>query len=248
MFDFTAIEIEINTHCNQQCSYCPNGHYSQLPIREMDFSLFEQIVNELKEQNYTGRISFDFYNEPLLCSKLISFLELIKNELPKSSVVIYTNGTLLTFERYLELKTSGVKQFVVTRHEHVAKESFLPWLHSGFKDVIVRDFSEVHFTSRGGALAQIDRCSTKIPALTPCFLPEHIVTIDVSGNVLPCFEDYFRKNIMGNISTQSINSIWNSEKYKDFRRRLRLHQRHLFDPCKNCNRTEVLPPFTWGTP
>ncbi len=246
MFDFTAIEIEINTNCNQQCSYCPNGHYLSGPAREMEASLFSQLIGELKEHNYAGRISFDFYNEPLLCSQLSRFVALISRDLPQASVILYTNGTLLTFDRYLELKSLGVKQFIVTRHEQVDRNIFLPWHHRGQKDLVVRDFSEVQLTNRGGSLGQIELCSGSVSPLSPCHIPEHILTIDVEGNVLPCFEDYFRKNVMGNIKTQSLDEIWNSDKYKDFRRRLRLRQRHLFDPCQSCNRREVLPPFSWS--
>ena len=54
MFDFTAIEIEINTSCNQRCSYCPNGQYGSLPPQEMEEEVFSRLIAELKEHDFRG--------------------------------------------------------------------------------------------------------------------------------------------------------------------------------------------------
>ena len=246
MFDFTAIEIEINTSCNQRCSYCPNGQYGSLPPQEMEEEVFSRLIAELKEHDFRGRISFDFYNEPLLCSKLDSFVGHIARELAQATMVLYTNGTLLSQKRYQTLRSLGVKQFIVTRHEGIPSSSFLTWKNEQHSDVLLREFEDIQLTNRGGSLTQGVACAAPVTYLRPCHIPEHIVTIDVQGQVLPCFEDYHRKNVMGSLKEQSLWQIWHSERYQDFRRRLRLCQNHLFDPCKNCNRREVLPPFSWS--
>ncbi len=76
--------------------------------------------------------------------------------------------------------------------------------------------------------------------LMPCQISQNMMTITVKGNVLPCFEDFNEKNIMGNIFRENLKDIWNNEKYKDFRSKLATGLRHKFSICHACNRTQVL--------
>lgn len=79
-----------------------------------------------------------------------------------------------------------------------------------------------------------------------------IITVTVSGNVLPCFEDYEEHLVMGSLRDKTLMEIWNSEKYLQFRKSLRFGQRHLHTPCKTCNRRESLQPLSekalWTAP
>lgn len=50
-----------------------------------------------------------------------------------------------------------------------------------------------------------------------CEFPWTSLTVMSNGNVVPCTQDYDAKMIFGNIREQSLEEIWNSKKYQQFR-------------------------------
>ncbi len=61
----------------------------------------------------------------------------------------------------------------------------------------------------------------------PCYEPWSGVSITANGDVYPCLSLK-----MGNIKEKSFKEIWNSEKYRIFRNRLKANK--LFDSCEGC--------------
>ena len=226
------------------CSYCPNSVAKRIETGVMDEGLYHEIIAQLEALNFSGRISYDFYNEPLLVKDLAQKVAYTKEKLPKCNIEIYSNGSLLTKEsldRYFEC---GVDKFVITRHEDGQKGSGdFEQLYSGLDDSLkakieYKNWKDLHLTNRGGCLDDVGGVTQK---LLPCYIPHHIVTITVKGNIVPCFEDFYQKNQMGNILETPLIDIWNSQKYSKFRDDLKLGQRHLYEACKQCNRVQVLP-------
>ncbi|MBY0470980.1 SPASM domain-containing protein [bacterium] len=242
---FSAVEIEINHYCNRRCSYCPNSVAKRKNTGEMNPELFLKLLKELQDLGFAGRISYNFYNEPLLHSNFRWIVSQTRTHLPKSFIEVYTNGTELTHGIYTDLISAGVSHFVVTRHEneknYVFEETFLRLSAEEKERVTYQGHTVLHLTNRGGLLKNI---GTGGLPLTPCFIPEFIVTVTVNGNVLPCFEDFNETLVMGNLQEKRLLEIWNQDNYIGFRKNLRRGLRHQYSPCKNCNRTEVLPPET----
>ena len=54
----------------------------------MDESLFDKIINNLKQINYSGRVSLYLMNEPLLDKNLESRISKVKKLLPNSYQMI----------------------------------------------------------------------------------------------------------------------------------------------------------------
>lgn len=64
-----------------------------------------------------------------------------------------------------------------------------------------------------------------------CFIPFLHTVIQSNGDVIPCC--YANDNfIMGNIKEKSLEEIWNNEKYKTFREKVKTSQ--LFEMCQSC--------------
>ena len=58
-------------------------------------------------------------------------------------------------------------------------------------------------------------------------------TVHVNGNVVPCDRDWSGENVMGNIFTQSVEEIWNGEKYREFRRMMKSPDKPAM--CRSCD-------------
>lgn len=238
-----AIEIEINSDCNLSCAYCPNGKSERIEKGHMEPEVFEQLMKQLQKQDFAGRISYHFYNEPLLSPNLTKFVAMAKSYLPKARSVLYTNGTHLNEAKIQELYDAGLYRFNITEH-HQTKLTNLDYLtdKDGFKKTNDRlklsSYKTLPLTNRGGAVKAGARISE--PLTTPCFIPRCVLVVSVLGNVIACYEDYFQKHVMGNITETDIMEIWNSEKYANFRDQLKEGKRSLFEVCKTCNNQMII--------
>jgi radical SAM protein with 4Fe4S-binding SPASM domain len=149
---------------------------------------------------------------------------------------------LLNKDRFLKLFDQGVDLFIITKHEDVLDDKLdnlifnLPLTLQ--EKIEYKNFREINLTNRGGALPKLG-VNDKMKFF-PCKIPLQLIVITKDGNVLPCFEDYFQKNIMGNINNNSLKEIWNNQKFVEFRKNLAIGLRYKYHACKDCNRIEVL--------
>ncbi|WP_372654771.1 aminotransferase class I/II-fold pyridoxal phosphate-dependent enzyme [Halobacteriovorax sp.] len=235
-----VVEIEINSGCNLSCSYCPNsveGYPSQF---EMDKSLFTSLLNQLKSRDYKGKISFDFYNEPMIAKDFDWFIREAKSILPNTFLSLYTNGTkIVSKECLVDILGQGIGEIIITKHEQVKKlpiESFYSELDSLTQaKVSLKGFSELNLTNRGGSLDIDNNISGKGKA---CSVPRLMTTVTYDGNVLPCFEDAYRTEVLGNIKEENIIDIWNNSKSCTFKNDLENGNREKYSICDKCNRID----------
>jgi len=246
--DLQAVEIEINHACNRSCSYCPNSVEERKTKGRMSRELYQNILENLAEIGFCGRLSYDFYNEPMLHPELNFFVSQSKKILPQTKIHLYSNGTLLSATQFRRLSDSGVDHFTITRHEEDFSEGKNYIFEEVYRDlgptdkmkVSYRSFQDLHLVNRGGLLKHLGQ--EGLP-LHPCHLPSHMLTVTVDGRILSCFEDFREEQVFGDLKTQKLIDIWQSPPYSRFRRDLKNGLRHLHAPCKNCNRREALPPF-----
>ncbi len=238
-----AVEIEINSDCNMACPYCPNSQAERVEKGRMDQDLFIEILSQLRSFEYSGRISYHFYNEPTLSPDLDLFVQLTREYLPQARIDLYSNGTLLDKNRIENLIQSGVDKFSLTKHFKANTASLEQALEEispeNRKKIRYQNFKDLSLTNRGGSL-NLKVSNLKPPLSLPCFIPQCALVITVKGNVVPCYEDYFQKHTMGNIKTSHIIEIWNSKKFVDFRENLQLGLRDKWDVCKDCNNAWVI--------
>lgn len=100
---FSSVEIETINRCNGECSFCPvNRHSDPRPFKRMSEELFHRIIDELAGLDYSGSISLHSNNEPFIDNRIVDFMKYAKENLPKAHLFVYTNGTLLTLDRFIE--------------------------------------------------------------------------------------------------------------------------------------------------
>lgn len=164
---------------------------------------------------YGYRITPHFYGEPLLDSRLEYLIAYSKNKLPLSNIELFTNGLLLTVERYLSLKAAGVGRFVISQH---SKEPS-PVVVNTMK-TISREYPELYSVAyfnlfhskskmnRGGLI------NNDMPEITllRCNLFKELI-FDVHGNSVLCCNDYLSSISFGSIINKSIGEIWENPEY-----------------------------------
>lgn len=227
----SVVEIEVNSRCNRSCSYCPNGLPDRPALQNfMSIPLYERIITELAEINYCGRLSFHFFNEPLLRKDLASLIATARTQLPLAFIVLYTNGDLLDDARYDSLLAAGVDQFLVTRHSWDA----LP--ERAFQ--VVQYPSNFTISGRGGSVAMAQE-----PLDLPCHGPAEMMIVTINGDVVLCHEDADREERMGNFREQSLHEIWFAPRFKEIRATLTSGRRaDATALCRRCdNRLYPIP-------
>lgn len=104
MFSFhhiTCFELEINTHCNNSCLYCPVCQ-KRPEGKVMSMELYLEAIKKICEYGSAYFITFNFYNEPFLDPYFIHRLKALSTTGLK--VLINTNGTCINAEQMETLK------------------------------------------------------------------------------------------------------------------------------------------------
>lgn len=221
------VEIEINSRCNRKCSYCPVSimPFPQVP-RLIQENVLSSFILRLEEIDFDGRISFHFYNEPLIHKGLECVVRRILQAVPKCRPVLFTNGDLLTQQRYDSLVDAGMQMIVITSHSGKS--------HPPRPKQVVQFSDDLVLTNRGGKMAELPK-ATELDISQRCFAPTEMLIVTITGDVVLCYEDAYRSHVMGNICDQSIAEIWNSDDYSRIRGELEIGNRKgACEMCTNC--------------
>ncbi len=238
---FHHVEIETVNRCNGTCSFCPvSVGNDKRPYAMMKESLFRKIIDELAEINYSGRIALFSNNEPLIDKRILDFHRYTREKLPNARMHLYTNGTLLTKEIFLQL-IDYLDELVVDNYNQElelipASKMILEYAkeHPEIKEkvtIVLRKPHEI-LTSRGGDAP--NRTQVKIEKNISCVQPFQQLIIRPDGKVSLCCNDPLGKTTLGDTNTQSLVDIWYGEAYENVRKAI-FNGRENFEHCKNCD-------------
>ncbi len=237
---FDVIDIEVNTYCNRRCPYCPNSAYEKgLKKNEkfMSEKTYEKLIDELAKLKFRGRITPCFYNEPLTDNRLLDLIGYARKKLPYAKIIITTNGDYLDIKSYRNLIKAGVDSFYISQHNCSKPSEKLKQVFDFVKKnrnlrrtihYEVIDPKSRPLFNRGGLVRP------QVVSETPiCIDYGNPLIVDYQGNILLCCNDYFGSVNFGNINEKSLLEIWDSEKFKSLRKRLR---RGIYDLpiCRKC--------------
>lgn len=219
-----VVELELNSHCNRRCRYCPNFFPDHRhPAEFMSIQLFEHIINMLAQIKFSGRLSFHLFGEPLLRDDLEILIIKARPNLPMAHFVLYTNGDFLDDIRYNSLLAAGIDYFRVTRHSW---DNFPERLFQS-----VQYPSNFTVSGRGGVVAQ-----EPIPLDIACHAPSEMLIVAFNGDVLLCHEDASRHHIIGNLGEQDLKDVWASPALQVIRQSLESGRRaEGTKTCAHCN-------------
>lgn len=243
------IEIETVNRCNGICPFCPvNVNQPQRPYAKMSEELFRKIIDDLAKMNYSKGVALFSNNEPFLDERITEFQRYASEKLPNAVLWLFTNGKLLTFEKFIEI-LPYLDNFIIDNYND-KKELNSPELKKIYdyvqehqelsKRVLIyfRLQNEV-LTSRGGQAPNKQGTYDKFIASTLCTLPFKQLIIRPTGEVSLCCNDALGKYTLGDLRTQTISEVWNSEKHKAICREMLANGRKNLMLCRNCDHFAV---------
>ena len=115
--NISQVEIETHSYCNRRCGYCPNVVGDRLgPNARMPDDIFDRIIRDLKDIDFSGVIVLSNYNEPLADRQIVERIAQTRAHLPKSDIHIYTNGDYLTPDLLEDLAKAGLNYMHISIH------------------------------------------------------------------------------------------------------------------------------------
>lgn len=238
---FNHVEIETVNRCNGNCNFCPVSQKNDTrKLRFMKRNLFESIILQLSEINYSGRLALFSNNEPFLDKDIIDKHRYARKKLPYARMHLFTNGTLLTLEKFVEIINYLDELIIDNYHKDlklinpckVIKEYCENHIELKKKvTIVLRDPNEILSTRGGDAPNRKKKISY---GKERCVLPFKQLIIRPDGKISLCCNDPLGKYTLGNVTEESILSIWNNDKFKMVRECLYKGRENL-EHCKYCD-------------
>lgn len=149
-YDFPShIFLETTSACNLKCNYCARTDRNTL-IGYMSFDLAKKIIDEAN--NYGSRtFSLHLFGEPLLSPNFTEIIKYIKRSNKKNTILLTTNGTLLTKNKAEEIIDAGVDKisisFPSTIKDNYKKITTLDQLEAVEKNILgLVELKKIHRT------------------------------------------------------------------------------------------------------
>lgn len=238
---FKLVEIETINRCNGSCSFCPvNCKNDPREKHIMSEDLFYSIIKQLEDMKYTGRLSLFSNNEPFLDERIIVFSRFAREHLPYARIHMFTNGTLLTLEKFKEI-IPYLDELIIdnyTQDLHLIKpvQEIKDYCENNPHliqkvSVVLRKPNEI-LTSRGGAAP--NRTEKESYPLIPCAFPFQQLIIRPTGEISLCCNDALGQYTMGDLTKESILDVWYGKKYIDIRKKIAEGRKNI-KICQECD-------------
>lgn len=255
---FNTLALEITSHCNRACKFCPVA-YNKRPIERMPGVILTKIVRELAELKYSGRVELYIYNEPLYdLEQLRKVVTMVRANVPRVCLMIATNGDYLRNGMLEQLFDLGLNQILVNCYSPGLYEKRLPWINGlpssvsrtrsvyaklppTSRTVAMLDKSDV--TKFGKGVFALSNRAGNIPDFlqqTPeplnrmCVKPFRFFNINWQGNALVCCQDYHAKQRLGSVLDRTLLDLWNDPVLNAYRTHLLAKDRSL-PLCRGCD-------------
>ncbi len=263
------VTIELTNRCNRQCKGCPSLK-TDYPLGNMSLDLYKKILNQLPSE--TIIVPF-FRGESLAHPDFVEMMNLLKRF---DKVQIATNGDLLTpdnqnamlnactfisyslhnFEYPEEIievvNFLGLarKNGVITQAsilENLITEDYTLFIEKWLKHIDrVRIYVEHSTIGYGDVKTHYKNIGPS--ELLPCKKVENDLVIYWNGKVALCNHDWNSKTPLGDLNTQTIEEVWNGERYQEIRKLHKSGSLKQIETCKDCDywMTDYLPNKMFG--
>jgi radical SAM protein with 4Fe4S-binding SPASM domain len=248
----SIIEFNIFGNCNRDCSFCPVSNPKVYTKKNEGISIefFSKIINDLKEIEYSGKILFSAFSEPLLHKRIEDLISTAKKNLPNIRIEIVSNGDLLTSKKLKKLYEAGLDTINISMYDGKHQIKF-------FNDMVVeanvpkelivlrrRYYEDGNYgmtiSNRVGLIDsnefrdENENSILELPLKQVCYYPFYMILVDYDGEVLLCPHDWSKTLKFGNLKQKTFFDIWNGKALNGIRKRLSNSDRD-FGACKDCD-------------
>jgi len=238
---FDRIEIETINRCNGNCSFCPVSKQNDTRrLEEMSQTLFENIIDQLATIDYGGKLALFSNNEPFLDDNIIERHKYAREKLPHAWMRLYTNGTLLTIEKFKEI-VKYLDELIIDNYQQNLKlikpcEEIKKYCdeHTELKKkvtIVLRKQQEL-LSNRGGD-APNGGSGISYPD-AKCTLPFRQLIIRPNGKVSLCCNDPLGRDTFADLNKEKIVDAWYNPKFQMVRKCL-YGGRKNWEHCKYCD-------------
>ena len=253
--NLSSIEFSINAACNRRCVFCPRVDPEIFPNlgAHLDISVYRSLIDELVTENYSGRLSFSGFCEPLLTKNIEDYIRYARENLAGVPIDLNTNGDVLLAQnglrKVISLFEAGLSHLSISMYDGPEKdELFIKLLEAAKLEpqqfklrkryLPPENSYGMTISNRAGA-ATIQDGPLNIgpleePLSRPCYYPFYKVLIDYDTSVLICSNDWLKKRVIGSIANESLMTIWRSAAFLEVRKKLAESNR-CFSPCDKCD-------------
>jgi hypothetical protein len=252
-----SIELETLNRCNGRCAFCPvHAGADPRPRAEMSWALMERIAGEIEARSWGGMLCLYSNNEPLLDPRLPDIVRLFAGQVPRATLLVTTNGSLLSFERWLALMEAGLSRLLINSYSDVLE--LTPSIAALRREIEGADHprlasftarTAIHLrretellSSRGGTAPNKppDRYEHhRLFAHLGCHLPHLQLVVRPTGGVSQCCADALGQRSLGDASAQSLQEIWRGPAYRELRNTLAIEGRSAVPLCRDCDVSSV---------
>ena len=247
---FSIIEFNLHGSCSRRCAFCPRVDEELWPNldEELNMNFFENLLKQLKELDYTGRLAFSGFSEPFMHSELNEIIIKIKEYLPNARSEIITNGDYLKHDNTKKIFESGLDYMFVSLYTNKRTHDYLEKLKNDLKlkddqfRIRPRNLGKkmnfgLNINNRAGSV-DYKRFGLKqektLPLKRPCNYPMYTLFVDYNGDCLICPDDWKKKKVVGNLKNEKIIDVWNKKIFHEIRKSL-LKGDRTGDPCNECD-------------
>jgi len=265
------VQIQTIDACNARCIMCPHKSIEHTG-KAIDDDLFIRIVDQIAEQVGTGLVSemvkvdLFFQNEPLIDRKLFERARYVREKLPLSYLICFTNGLLLP----------KLKQQIIDSDFNKLYFSLYGYDVQSFNRLTGLKISQDKFMEMIAAMLEIERSGRLRTIISPSWrhVNGRMVLFDYSsragfyskkilhsqirgctraraynwlhfhadGEMVLCCMDWQKETVFGDIKQQSLGEILNSESYRKLLLQVRgnVESKRGFI-CKRCEWAVVEP-------
>jgi len=112
------IEIETFSFCNRKCWFCPNSFVDRISFNKiMPEETYLNLIDQLKEIDYRGELTYSRYNEPLAKKDIIlKRIKQARERLPNATLRTNTNGDYIDRQYVEDLLEAGLSQLWIQQY------------------------------------------------------------------------------------------------------------------------------------
>lgn len=239
---FKTIEIETLNRCNSTCSFCPvNKNADTREFKKMDVALFVSILHQLKELNYSGSVGLYSNNEPFLDERIVNLARMAREQLPNNHLYLYTNGTLLTLEKFEGIIQYLDRMYIDNYNDRLTLITPVKTIHNYCKtnklylDKVRIRLRKLHdiLSTRGGQ-APNRKQETIEPLNYGCFLPFRQMVVRPDGKISLCCNDALGTMTLGDLTQEAVSDVWHGENYRTIREKIASGRQDI-GLCQGCD-------------